>query len=181
MKNHTSLFALIIALMTAAFVVYEKTTTMSGKIAFVRMDKLVNEFKGMKEATAFYAAKLENWSRVSDSLKNELTESLNVLKKDSLRASLHNLAKSKKTFEIKRQRYIQFVRETEETAREDNEKLTTGVLTQLQDYVGKYAQSQHLDAVLFHNPDQLLGYNVERIDVTDAVLNYANEHYQSSK
>src|SRR6478736_10001731 len=98
MKN-TGNIALIICLGIVVYLFADRVwNTNSKKIGVVQMEKLVYDFKGMKEATKKYTLKTKNWDKKSDSLETCLSELYSQIRIDSLQRNKENLEKDLRTF-----------------------------------------------------------------------------------
>jgi Skp family chaperone for outer membrane proteins len=150
------------------------------KIGIIQMDKLVYEFKGMKEATNRYTDKMQKWNNQSDSLESRLKDMLNQIRLDSLSKDQARLNKDIKTFMIFKQSYVEYVQNVQANADKEDKQVTMGVINQVNEYIKTYAMANGYDAVLTNTQQQSVGYAKDAMDITKEVLQYANAQYDGS-
>lgn len=181
MKN-TGNIALIICIALAIYMVAEKFTGSSNcKTGIVQMDKLVYEFKGMKEATENYAGKMNKWNAQSDSLESRLKFLYGQIRLDSLNKDQAKLDKDIKVFMIFKQSYAEYMHSVQENAGKEDKQMTIGVINQVNEYIKEYAGEKGYDLILCNSQQQSVGYAKEHIDITQKVLEFANNKYEGKK
>jgi outer membrane protein len=179
--KYTGNIALILSIAIGIYLMKEKMTTSSKKIGVVQMDKLVYEFKGMKEATERYTVKINKWNAESDSLKRRLQGLYEQLKLDSLNHDKTKLNKDIQVFLLFKQSYLDHAGRAEENAQKEDREMTLGVVNQVNEYIEKYAKSEGYDVILCNSDQQNVGYAKEKVDVTQEVLEFANKEYSGGK
>lgn len=180
--KHTATIALILCLALAAFVITDKLTNSTAKkIGVVQMEKLVYDFKGMKEATEHYKNKLEQWKLQSDSMETKLKELYSQIRMDSLSRDQARLNKDINTFMIFKQAYADYVQATQERADRDDKQMTMGVINQVNEYMKLYAEKHGYDVIFCNSTQQSIGYAKDALDVTKDVLEFSNKQYEGVK
>ena len=181
MKN-TGNIALILCI---AFAIYLTTEKIAGsndcKTGVVQMDKLIYDFKGMKEATEKYTAKMNSWSSQSDSLETRLKVLYEQIRIDSLNKDQAKLDKDIKAFMIFKQSYAGYMRNMQENADKEDKQMTIGVVNQVNEYIKEYAKANGYDLILCNSQQQSVGYAKEQVDITQKLLEFANNKYEGIK
>jgi len=182
MKNLTNIL-LIAVLGISIYLLADKFMgSSSKKIGMVQMDKLVYDFKGMKEATEKYTKKMTSWSTQKDSLEKKLKELYNQIRVDSVNKDQTKLSKDIQIFMIFKQSYIDFSQNLEMNADKEDKEMTTGVMNQINEYIKNYAKEEGYDMILCNNASyQSVGFAKEQIDITQKILEYANKKYEGTK
>jgi outer membrane protein len=177
MKNQKQ-FVVILCLLFAGYLAAAYLFNKTEKIGVVQMDKLVYEFKGMKEASERYSHKMKAWTAQSDSLEERLKALLYQIRIDSVNRDQARLKKNVETFLLVKQSYAEYIQNTQEKAREEDEEMTLGVVNQINEYIRAYAVQEGFDMILINTQQQSVGYVREKTDVTGKVLEYANKKYE---
>ena len=181
MKN-TGTISLIFCLAITAWLLTDKYTTKTmRKIGVVQMEKLVYDFKGMKEATKNYTVKIEQWKSQSDSMEVTLKELYTQIRLDSLIKNQAKLDKDIRTFVAYKQRYEEHLQVMQEKAGDADKQMTLGVINQVNESIKTYAQEQGYDVILCNSAQQSVGYAKNQVDVTEQVLEFANKQYEGVK
>ncbi|MDI9341684.1 MAG: OmpH family outer membrane protein [Sediminibacterium sp.] len=178
--KYSGYIALIISVLLAAYVIYDKVGAPSvKKVGYIEMDKLVFEYKGMKEATARYEQKLKSWNKQQDSLKEEVMKVYHQLKVDSLAHDKQKLKDDVRRFQYLREGYANYAQQLEAKAGEEDNTLTAGVINQLNEHIKTFAETNGFDVVLCSSPQNYnVGYAREKINITKQVLDFANKAYE---
>lgn len=167
--------------LTAYLVADKLTNPAAHKIGIVQMEKLVYDFKGMKEATRSYALKTERWNTENDSLENKLKQLYQQLRIDSLQKNTAALKKDVQLFIAFKRSYTEYAQQLQETAAKEDKQMTLGVINQVNDYMQRYAKQYNYDVILCNSDQQSVGYAKEHIDITGQVLDFANRQYEGLK
>lgn len=147
------------------------------KIGVVEMDKLVYEFKGMKEATEDYTVKMNKWSSEHDSLENQLKNYLKDIRMDSLNGDDKKLKLDQQKFLILRKAYMEFDESIKEKSQKQDQEMTIGVINQLKSYMKEYAEDNDYDLILTNTQMQSIGYVRSVHEVTPDMIEYANSKF----
>lgn len=141
------------------------------------MDELVYEFEGMKEATEEYTSKMNQWEAESDSLKKGLDQLLYEIKLDSINQDIQKSQSDKQKFMLLRQKYYTLQQGIDSKAQEEDQKMTSTVMRQLNEYVEKFGEEKEYDLIITNTQLNNIGYAKESIDITTEVLTYVNTKY----
>jgi Skp family chaperone for outer membrane proteins len=176
MKN-TSNIALILCILIIGFLTYDHFSGTRKKIGVIQMNELVYEYKGMKEATAKYGAKIEKWNTQNDSLEQSLKKLIQDIRMDSINKDMTKLKQDQQLFLIKRQSFLEYRDKLTNAAQEEDTKTTAGVMAQLNEQIKAYAVQEGYDVILCNTQMNNVGYAAEAIDITKNVLEFANKKY----
>lgn len=180
MKNYKNII-LFFCLILSTYLLVDKLIHKPIKIGVVQMDKLVYEFKGMKEATMKYSNKMKQWGSQSDSLERKLEELLNQIKLDSINKDKNKLKQDIQRFVLYKRTFSDYVQNSEIKAQEEDKEMTLGVVNQLNEYIKSYASEKGYDIILTNSQQQSIGYTIEKVDITVLMLDYANKKYEGLK
>ncbi|MCE3297054.1 MAG: outer membrane protein (OmpH-like) [Crocinitomicaceae bacterium] len=148
------------------------------KIGIVQMEKVVYDFKGMKEATKDFTGKMDSWSAETDSLKKKLEFFLYEIKLDSINGDKAKLEKDKQKFLLLRSSYIELQQKLTQQSQQEDQQMTIGVVNQLKQYMKEYAEENGYDLIISNTQMENVGYVGKSFDITDEVLSYANKKYE---
>ncbi len=148
------------------------------KTAFVKSQLVLEKYKGMNEVKAIYQKKVDAWKANYDSLEFRYNNSL-----QEYSSSVNKLSKTEKEqleINLKRQEEVvnKYGKNIEEKAAEENEKLTQGVLNQVNDYIKRYAQQNGYELVLGVTLSGNILYGSEAIDITENIISGLNKEYK---
>ncbi len=148
------------------------------KVGIVQMEKLVYEYKGMKEATEDFTGKMNTWTAETDSLKKKLEFYLYEIKMDSINGDKDKLNKDKQKFLLLRGSYIQLQQKLTERSQNEDQQMTVGVVNQLKQFMKDYSEENGYDLIISNTQMENVGYVSEKFDITNEVLKYANLKYE---
>lgn len=176
MKNNLNILLIILVVGVIGYVVYLSSKTV--KIGYVRTGVVVEKYEGMADAKKVLEKKMSQWETNVDSLELNYQKSL-----DNYNRQLGGL-KDKDKKEIKSrldQQYDKigdYVSVIEKKAIEENQKLTEGVINQINNYIKKYSEEEGYDLVLGVTAGGNILYGKDAIDVTDKILEGLNKEYK---
>jgi Skp family chaperone for outer membrane proteins len=182
MKNLGTIAFIICIVLSVIMLVEKLSDKTAKKTGVVQMDKLVYDYKGMKEATKRYENKIIKWNLESDSLKNNLKALYQQLKLDSINNDKEKLNKDLKIFMMYRNSYAEYSQNMQVKAGDEDKEMTSAVINQLSEIIKSYAVKEGYDVIFCSSPQNLnVGYSVEKYDITNEVLEYANQQYEGVK
>jgi outer membrane protein len=176
--KHSGNIALLISACMLTYLVIDKVSDQTKKVGVVQMDKLVYDFKGMKEATKNYENKVQKWNSESDSLETRLRQIYGQIRLDSVSKDKEKLARDIQMFRLYKKSLMEYNQNAEQNAAKADEQMTLGVINQVNDYIKAYAKEKGYDVILCNSQNQSVGFAREQIDVTEEVLAYANSKYE---
>lgn len=178
MKNSGQAALLLCAAIIFYLVIDRVASTNSKKIGVVQMEKLVYDYKGMKDATQRYSLKTKSWNARTDSLETKLSDLYHQIRLDSIRKDNKRLESDIRTFVLCRDSYAGFIEKMKSEAEQEDKELTVGVINQINAYIKAYAIEKGYDVVLCNSQVQTVGHAKDQIDITQEVLDYANKKYE---
>ena len=148
------------------------TAADEAKFATVDVQKILNLSYAGKEARA----KLESDVLKADIEKNSREKELNKLKveleKQSAQLSETERSAKRKAYEQRLREYQQFLAQTSEDLRVENEELTKSVVANIVKVAQDYGRKKGLTCIFFKNESML--YLDDRVDITGAILQALN-------
>ncbi len=168
---------IIVALLATISFGIASCSSSSKKIGVIQMEELVYQYDGMKEATEEYTNKMNQWSAESDTLKKQLDQLLYDIKLDSINGDQAKIISDQKKFMLLRQKYYSLQQTIDTKAQEEDQKMTSTVMGQLNEYVEKYGEEQGYDIIIHNTQLNNIGYVGQSSDITEEVLTYVNAKY----
>jgi len=134
----------------------------------------------MDDAKVIYQKKVDRWQASYDSLELGYNKSL-----QDYNGKHAVLAGEKKLMEegLMNQGKVleQYSKSIEQKAVEENEKLTQGVLNQINTFIKSYAEKNDYDIVLGLTRSGNILYGSEATDITQEIISGANQEYKGRK
>jgi Skp family chaperone for outer membrane proteins len=167
MKKIPSIVLALSAVISIYLLVDKFTGSSAKKIGVVQMEKLVYDYKGMKDATEKYTRKMNSW---------------NAIRIDSINKDQQKLNKDIQLFLVFKQSYMENAQNMQANAEKEDKNMTLGVVNQVNEYIKSYAKDKGYDLILC-NTDQYqnVGFSKEQLDITKDLLEYANRKYAGEK
>ena len=150
------------------------------RIAFIRSAVVLDKYKAMDEAKDLYQKKVEQWKVNYDSLEFNYNKSLQKFNASSglSKKEMDNYSENLKRQEDIAEKYAKTI---EEKANQENEKLTQGVLNQVNDFVKSYAKQNGYDIVLGVTLSGNILYGSDAMDITDKIIDGLNKEFAGKK
>lgn len=148
------------------------------RIGVVRMDQLVYAYAGMQDASQVYADQMVLWSRQADSLQGLLQTTYKNFHRDSSRRNTAVLPAYKQDMQRYRSQLVAFQQNIKQAAAQKDQHMTQGVLNQIRAHIQSYGEEFHYDVLIATRETQDLSYVRQATDLTDEILEYANEKYR---
>lgn len=174
--NSKNLIA-VIALFAGCIGLFAWNKMSTPKIAYVRTGEVVDKYIGMKEARNLYKDKMGKWQANIDTLKNDYYKVLNQYNQEATKLPAKEKAEREAYLQKQEMNIRQYAASLDEKAKEEDDKLTQGVLNQINSYVKEYGEQNGYDLILGTTLEGNVLYGKDGIDVTDKVLKGLNESY----
>jgi outer membrane protein len=147
------------------------------KIGYVRTSELVYGFAGMKEAHEVYEKKRQGWQSFLDSLNADYQKSLSGYSTE--RASLPSADRmERETFLQKQRENLEQQRlALEGRIREEDQRMTQGVLNQINSMTQQYGKEHGYDLIMATTQSGNILYADDAIDITKELLVVLNHNY----
>jgi outer membrane protein len=171
------LIAVSLGLITWLFIEIKRTP----RVAFVKTQVVLERYGGMQDAKVIYQNKVDRWQAAYDSLElgyNKFLQDYN-----SMSAGLQGKQKQQLEDNMKNQGTVlqKYSKSIEEKAASENEKLTQGVLNQVNSYIKSYAEKHGYDIVLGLTLSGNILYGSDATDITEEIIKGLNEEYKGHK
>jgi outer membrane protein len=174
MKKNILLVFITIVVCVATFLFIGKYNQ-GGKIAWININKVYNEFVYKKE--------LETKLTHTEQARKVLIDSLELELKVLSRAIQAEGGKDKNkisVFEIKREKYLEKKNESEQDNAVLQKQYNEQVLNQLNQYLKDYGKKENLGYILGSDGSGALMFAKEQDEITEAVIVYINERYKGN-
>ncbi len=179
--KYTGNIALVLVMVVSGFMLYQYVDGRNKKMGVVQFQDLVYEYQGMKDATKKYTEKMDKWSGQADTLESNLKKMIEEIKIDSINHDRKKIQKDYQLFVLKRQSFFEYKKKLDQLAADEDKKMTVGVINQINEHIKAFAIKNGFDIIISNTQEQNVGYVNEAIDVTNKVLEFANESYNGNK
>lgn len=166
----------LIALFLSAIAIF-KFFSSDKKIAFVRSSDLVNEYLGMKEAQNSYKEKTDVWQANIDTLELDLQKAISKYNTEAASLSKEDKLQREQFLQKQQQNLMQYSDAIRNKAKEEDEKITHGVLNQVNSFVEEYAKKNGYDLIFGTTLSGSILYGTDALDITEKVLDELNKQY----
>ncbi len=185
MKNDFSIlqkisFLLIIICFLLASGAYFIIPEMTPKIAYVNSGTLINDYIGMKEARNQYQNKSQIWQGNIDTLKMDFQRALTQFNNDHPKLSEQERKERAQILNKMQENVKQYSKAIEEKATQEDQRITEGVLNQVNSFVKIYAEDHGYDIILGTTTSGSLLYAKDNLEITKELLNELNKSYDPS-
>jgi outer membrane protein len=148
------------------------------KLVYVDSAKLVNEYQGMQEARKAYQQKTTTWKANIDTLAKEVQSQIMSYEKESAKLSAKERKLSEELIRVKQKQLMDYQQAMNAQAKQEDEKMTGAVISQVNAYLKKYGKSKGYKIVMAATEYGNIAYADEGLDITDEVLEGLNKEYK---
>jgi outer membrane protein len=175
-KANLSLCVSVLAICIAAAVLIKSFT--KPHIAYIRSKDLVYGYFAMKDAHQNFENKSKMWKMNLDTLQKDYSGALEQFK--AVQASLPAAEKEKEAKVLMKQEQdmVAYSQAVNKKAQQEDEKITQGVLNQVNSFVEDYGKSKGYEVILGTTLSGSVLYGDKAIDITDEVLEALNRNYK---
>lgn len=177
MMNKVLLGLVILSVLFSGAVLYQSNHTL--KVAYIRSADMVYSYEGMKDAQKAYQQKMQAWQANVDTLRIELERNFNTYTNESTKLSVKDKTEKQVLLNQQQQNYNQYAQTIKEKSKTEEQKMTEGVLNQVNSFIEEYSKAQGYDLVIGTTTSGNLLYAKEYMDITANVLKALNENYHS--
>jgi outer membrane protein len=146
-------------------------------VYYVDSPKLVDEYKGMQSARKAYQEKAVKWKANVDTLAAEVQNEIRKFEKGSKSMSAKERNLSQELINLKQKQLYEYQQAINRQAKEEDDKMTAEVLTQINNYIKKYGAEKGYKIVLGTANGNIV-YADESLDITSEVLEGLNKEYK---
>lgn len=174
-SNIALIFSLISLIVSSLFIsgVFNKK-----KLAYVRSTELVYGYLGMKEAQAEYQRKSQMWTMNIDTLQKDYQLGFSRYTAEVSKLNPAQKAERERLLSEQQKNIMTYTKAVNEQAKMEDEKITKGVLNQINSFVEGYGQENGYDIILGTTDSGNLLYGKESMDITNVVLKELNINYK---
>jgi outer membrane protein len=149
------------------------------KTVFVDIGKLMQEYKGMKDARAGYEKKAAQWQANADTLIAQWQNELKSYEKERSRMSKKEQELKEELLRNKQQQINQYQEAIKMKARDEDQALTQNVVNAINDYIKEYGKSKGYTFILGANGSGNIAYADESRDITKEIIEGLNKQYNA--
>jgi outer membrane protein len=161
---------LLVTFLTVSFFRNQQTV-------YVDSAKLMNGYKGMQDARAAYQQKAGAWKANIDTLGAEVQKQIFAYEKESPRMSPKERQLSQELIRTKQKQFGDYQQAMNSQAQQEDAKMTTEVVTQVNAYLKKYGEANGYKIILAATEYGNIAYADEGLDITEKVLEGLNKEY----
>ena len=147
------------------------------KIAFVKSEEIVYGYVGMKEAHEKFQKKVEQWEANQKVLEKDFQTALLNYEKLANTFSADEKRKEESDMMAMQQNLERYANNIGDLIKQEDVKMTQGVLTQINSFIRDYALEHGYDLILGTTDSGNLLYGNQGLDITDVLLKELNDHY----
>lgn len=145
-------------------------TTDLPRVAYVRSADLVYKYNGMIEAQQDYRKKTEAWQANVDTLRSDFQREIMAYNRDFEKLSPSERKEREKDLSARQQSLQQYAQSIEAKKKEEDDRITQGVLNQINSFVESYGKSHGYDIIFGTTNSGNLLYGENYLDITQDVL-----------
>jgi outer membrane protein len=175
-KNYSVLILVLISMLLSATVFFGNL--MRKKIVYVRSQDLVYGYLGMKEAQREFQERSTLLRANIDTLQKDFQFALSSYTSEVGRLSKEQKSEREKYLRSQQENLISYSKSINENIKREDEKITEGVLNQINSYVEDYGKKNDYDIILGTTLSGSLLYGEESMDVTQEILDALNKNYK---
>ena len=175
-KKFIVLLFLVILNCGAVAFVYFKTP----RIAYVYNNRILTEYKGVKEGRGVYQKKVSEWQSNLDTLSKAYTSEASAFEYSKGKLSSQERSRVEQILLRKKQELVSYKSAIEEKASAEEREMIEGLLSQINSFVAEYGEQSGYDYVFGVTENGNLMYAVKGNDVTDKVIEALNKKYEGN-
>ncbi len=150
------------------------------QFVYVDSNKLLNEYKGMQDARAAYQQKVAVWKANIDTLAGEVKIQIGRHEKEMAKMTSKERQLSQELIKTKQNQLTQYQQAMNAQAGQEDEKMTTGVIAQVNAYLKKYGKQKGYTIIFAATDYGNLAYAEEALDITAQVVEGLNNEYSGN-
>ena len=148
------------------------------KIAYVNNTTLLNEYNGVKEGQRLFEEKLDTWKANLDTLETEINGHIEQYQRNYAEMSDSERQRTETYIKQKQERYFDYKENIESNAEEEDYRMTTQVVNQMNSQLVEHGKEQDYDLIIGVTEAGNVLYANEGMDITETVLTELNESYE---
>jgi len=151
------------------------------KIAYVDSGRILNEYKGSAQAKKAFQSKAGVWQANIDTLTNEVKYAIQKYEKSIATLSPKEQELTKQLIQSKQKQLADYQRGIQNNAKEEEGKLTQGIVVQINSFLTRYGKQNNYKLILIANQSGTIAYAREGLDITTTVIDEMNNEYLADK
>lgn len=148
------------------------------ELVYVDSGKLVNGYQGMIDARQDYQKKTIQWRANIDTLTAEVKRSIMDYEQGSSNMTAKEKQLSQELIRAKQGQLMQYQQAMKSQAQQEDSKMTSDVLTQVNAYIRKYGEAHGYTIILAATEYGNIAYAKENLDITSTILDGLNKEYK---
>jgi outer membrane protein len=151
--------------------------TSSSKLVYVDSNKLLTASSSMQAARKVFQQKASGWQANIDTLSSEVERQLRKYEKESPKMTPRERELSKELINTKKKSLIDYQRAISTQAQEEDKKMTTAVLNEINTYLKKYGETNGYTVILAATDYGNVAYADAELDITEKVIEGLNKEF----
>jgi outer membrane protein len=148
------------------------------RIAYIRSNQLIYGYVGMKAAHDDFENKSKAWKSNQDTLESGLKRAVRNYLDAEKSLSKAQKAKCQEGLAKQQQDLYDYSKAINTKAKEEDDKVTQGVLNQVNSFVEEYGKAHGYEVILGTTLSGNVLYGDKAIDITDEILAALNRNYK---
>jgi len=151
------------------------------RIAYVRSYDLINGYAGTLEARKDFEQKKSAMLANVDSLRIHVDRSVASYRRSPPGLTPLQRSEKEKELGVLQQQYMQYSEAIDAKIKEDDEKIMSARLAQVNSYVERYAREEGINIVMGTTLSGSLLYGDEDLDITEQLLRRLNDNFKGKQ
>jgi outer membrane protein len=151
------------------------------KIAYVRSQELVYNYKGTHEARLKFDTIKEQWKANEDTLKLDFNKEVKAFNDQFHRMDENTREENRKRLHVKELQIKEYAKAIAEKTQKEDEQMMQGVLNQINSFVEDYGKRNGYDMIIGTTGTGNLLFGNAVLDITDILLKELNENYKKGQ
>lgn len=147
------------------------------KTVYVDINKLMQDYKGMKAARAEYEEKAASWQANADTLIAQFQEELKTYEKERGNMSRKERELKEELLRNKQVQINQYQEAIQLKARDEDQALTQNVINAVNDYIKEYGKERGYKYILGATGQGNIVYANDAYDITEEVTEGLNKEW----
>ncbi|MBI2968995.1 MAG: OmpH family outer membrane protein [Bacteroidetes bacterium] len=169
----------VIILLVANVILTGTVLFKTPKIGYVRSQNLIYGYLGMKEAQSRFQEKTNQWQTNTDTLRFDYQKSLSAYQQEYSKLSEKERKERENLLELQKNNVLNYSDAVSKKAKEEEEKMTEGVLNQINAFAEEFGKSEGYDIIFGTTLSGNLLYGNGAMDITDELLAGLNDKYKN--
>ncbi|MFA6924373.1 MAG: OmpH family outer membrane protein [Bacteroidales bacterium] len=166
----------VIAIAAISIAIYLYITT--PRIGFIHNSRILTEYNGVKAGKKVYQDKVNTYKANLDSLQMQVNKMIQIYKEDEKKLNPKEKKERQEQIKQRQMDFMNFRNGAEKMIKEEDDKISSAILKQVNTYIYEYAKKKHYDFVFGSTTDGSLFYGSDKFDITEEVLKELNNKYE---